>query len=86
MRTLRFAFARLFLLLCLLVPICVSAAGRIEGIVTDVRNGQPVAGAIIELGYVFMGGWDPVTSVSPVQTDAQGRYALDAIPRRKARA
>ena len=80
MRTSWFAVACLFSLLSFLFPAFASAAGRIEGVVSDLRTGQPVAGVTVELRYVLFGSWDPVASVPPVQTNAEGRYALESVP------
>lgn len=81
MRILSGRVARLCLLLCLLIPTYLQAAGRIEGVVTDVRSGQPVAGTLVELrGVALFGIFLPVDGVDAVLTDAQGRFQMEAIP------
>lgn len=56
------------------------AQGTVQGIVTDSRNGQPVSGALLRLGYSALGSWSPTSGISAAVSGADGRYAFSMVP------
>ena len=81
MKRLTFGYSVVLFALLGAAPLAAMATGTISGTIIDARNGNPVANAVVRVGYFgFMLGFVELSTVAPATTDDNGQYAFESVP------